>query len=142
MSMPGFTAAASVYNSRSAYRAAYRGLAINRSIAVTPEQLRFDVDPCENFCQIHVNLPCLTGCIASSVGLGLIGNACERACRPAHEECVAFCNAGDGALPFPSGRQICSDEACPPVGTLPCCRGFRCVSGSCLPNPPQGTSTF
>jgi hypothetical protein len=35
MSMPGFTAAASVYNSRSVYRAAYRGLPINRSIAVT-----------------------------------------------------------------------------------------------------------
>jgi hypothetical protein len=131
--MPGFTADASAYRPSSTYRAVYGTLVGNASAMVMPQQVRFGIDPCDLFCNTHVTVPCVTGCIVSTFGFGGIGGGCNRVCRAAHNECVDLCRGGGGGTPPPSRPQNCSTDVCPPFGELPCCGGLVCDNGFCVP---------
>jgi hypothetical protein len=135
MNMPRFNAEASMYRTSNTYQAVYGTLVGSVSAVVMSQQFGF-------LCQVGCLLSgCIPFCQARRRATGGDFATCATLCALSPSAtCALICSEGGGVTPPPSGPPVCSVEDCPPVGTLRCCGGFRCVNGRCVP--PPGGSPF
>lgn len=87
------------------------------------------IDWCSFWCKTK-HAMCTGQCAAGSA---MLRERCLAGCGQDLVGCVRDCDAPPEPPGPPPEPPACSTTRCPEIGRLPCCSGYRCCGGACVP---------